>query len=470
MKKPQLSNASPATSQNQNKTKAPWPGKVSVPDIRKQALFILERAEVGGQDIGLLINDSQKAHAFDRRDLALINELVYGVFRQRGWLDWLIDHFSKLNSVKRPVRLILRLALYQLLFLDRIPPHAIVHTSVNLAKKMASLGAGRFVNGLLRTVIRTIDELPQPSRKHIATFIAVTTSHPEWMVKRWLARFGEAKTIALCESNNEIPPMTLRVNRLKTDRKQLAEALKADGASVTFCDFSPDALIVKGLSLVSHATFARGEFYIQDEGAQLISYLAAPLPGEKVLDFCAAPGGKTTHLAELSEGQAEIIATDHSEKRLVLLAENLKRLQTPGIKVEGMAQVLASDRRYDCIVVDAPCSALGILRRIPEGKWRKKRALIASSAKTQLEILEKLLPYLKEGGRLVYATCSTEYEENEGVVAAFSKGHPEIHIADIADKLPAPARPYVNEVGHFTTVLNSDNIDRFFAVCWVKHA
>ncbi len=471
MKNPQPGKQSAPITLNPLKSKkSPWPDKVPASDPRKQALFIIDRAEAGGQDISLLINKSQFAHSFDRRDLALMNELVYGVFRQKGWLDWLIDHFSKKNSVKRPIRLILRLALYQVLFLDRIPPHAIVHTSVDLAKKRASLGAGRFVNALLRTIIRTLDQLPQPSRKNMSPFIAVTTSHPEWMVRRWLARFGEAETLALCRSNNEIPPMTLRVNRLKTDRIRLAETLKADGASVTLCKLSPDALIAKGLSIVSHPAFTRGEFYIQDEGAQLISYLVAPLAGEKILDFCAAPGGKTTHIAELSGGKAEIIATDHSTKRLGLLSENLQRLQTPGIKIEEMSQALATGRLYDCIVVDAPCSALGILRRIPEGKWRKKQSLIADSAKVQLEILEQVFPYLKGGGRLIYATCSTESEENEDVVEAFSKGHPEMDIAKISDLLPPSARPYVNEKRYFTSVINSDNMDRFFAVCWVKRS
>lgn len=335
---------------------------------------------------------------------------------------------------------------------------------------MASLGAGRFVNALLRTVIRNIDQLPQPGQKNRARSIAVTASHPEWMVQRWLARFGEEETLAMCRSNNQIPPMTLRVNRLKTDRKQLTEALESDGASVTLCKLSPDALIVKGLSLVLHPAFIRGEFYIQDEGAQLIAYLVAPLAGEKILDFCAAPGGKTTHLSELSGGKAEIIATDQSEKRLALLAENLKRSQTPGIKIEGISQALAAGRLYDCIVVDAPCSALGILRRIPEGKWRKKRALIADSAKVQLEILEQVFPFLKAGGRLIYATCSTESEENENIVETFSKGHPEIHISEIPDTFPPPAKSYMNDKGYFTTATNSDNMDRFFAVCWIKNA
>ncbi len=409
-----------------------------------------------------------KGRQFERRDQALITELVYGVFRQRGYLDWLIDHFSRVKKIKTPTRLILRLALYQLLFLDRIPDYAIVNTSVEFSKTSDGIGAGRFVNGLLRNIIRSKADLAEPSRENAKTYISIMTSHPEWMVCRWLERFGEEKTLEFCQSNNEIPPMTLRVNCLKTNRDRLSDELKNAGGRVEATTLSPNGLIVKGLSVASLPSFDRGEFYIQDEGAQLTAYLVDPRPGEAILDVCAAPGGKTTHLAELSDGKAKLTATDVNVDRLSLLKENVDRLETPGVTIETMEEALSPGRLYDKILVDAPCSALGILRRIPEGKWWKKKDIIEKHATIQREILEKVLSYLKVGGSLIYVTCSTEPEENEAVVEAFAVQHPEIKGEDPSLILPSGARSYINTQAYFTTAINSDKMDRFFAVSWIK--
>ncbi len=437
---------------------------------RKGAFFVLLRAQKAGQDPGRLINDYLKHACFETRDRSLLTELVYGVFRQQGFLDWQIDQFSRVKKLKRPIRLILRLGLYQLLFLDRIPDYAVVNTSVNLAKEEDGIASGRLVNGLLRNLLRSKENLPQPSKKDLILFIAVTTSHPEWMVRRWLSRWGEEKTLSLCRFNNGIPPVTLRVNRLKTDRVKVADELCAAGGVVQTTALSPEGLVVKGIFLASLPSFKRGDFYIQDEGAQLVSCLLDPKPGEHILDFCAAPGGKTTHLAELSDGKSEIIASDISKERMALLDENLGRLASPGVKREGMETVLAAGRQYDKILVDAPCSALGILRRIPEGKWRKKTAIISSYAHLQLEILEKVIPYLKPGGLLIYATCSTEREENEEVVEALTKRKKTLKIENPSMSLPPLARGYVNAQGYFTTAFNSDSMDQFFAVCWRKQS
>lgn len=438
------------------------------PNPRKSALHLLNQAEEGFVDLSARLDAYLGTCAFDRRDQSLITELVYGVSRQRGFLDWRIDQFSQVKKIKTPTRSILRLALYQLLFLDRIPDYAVVNTSVDFAKEADGVAAGRFVNGLLRSIIRSKNTLPSPSRENLVSYIALTTSHPEWMVSRWLARFGEEKTLVLCASNNEIPPMTLRVNALKISREKLIEELRAAEISAEPSPLSPSGVFVKGVSVVSLPSFQRGDFYIQDEGAQLTAYLVDPRPGERILDFCAAPGGKTSHLAELAGGKANITATDVHVDRLSLLIKNLNRLETPGVVVEETAAALGSDRLYDKILVDAPCSALGILRRIPEGKWFKKETIIASYACVQLELLEKVLPHLQPGGVLVYATCSTEPEENEAVVEAFSKKHPEIAIEAPSSRLPSAARHYVNAQSYFTTAFNLDRMDGFFAVCWKK--
>ncbi|MFQ5589458.1 MAG: 16S rRNA (cytosine(967)-C(5))-methyltransferase RsmB, partial [Nitrospiria bacterium] len=346
--------------------------------------------------------------------------------------------------------------------------YAAVNAAVDQAKAADGVAAGRFVNGLLRNVLRSKDHLPEPDRTNPVTYISVMTAHPEWMVRRWLARFGEEATLALCRGNNETPPMTLRVNCLKTTRDRLSDALRAVEGDVVPTALSPEGLIVKGVSVTQLPAFGRGEFYIQDEGAQLAAYLVNPEAGERILDVCAAPGGKTTHLAELSGGRAVVTATDIDDDRLNLLKDNVARLETPGVHVEKMETALSPGRLYDKIIVDAPCSALGILRRIPEGKWWKKVSSIQNFAATQLEILESVLLHLKTGGRLIYVTCSTEREENEDVVEAFSKEHQALCLEDPSADLPPEARGFVNEQGYFTTMLNSDRMDRFFAVRWIK--
>lgn len=442
--------------------------KKKPPAARPGALFLLAESESSQEDLSALIDRYLTAHPMERRDRALLTELVYGIFRQRGFLDWQIDHFSKVKKIHPAIRNILRLGLYQLLFLDKIPPSAAVNTSVDLAKEEGMAGS-RFVNGLLRNILRQKDPLPAPDPKgDPVTFISVTTSHPEWMVRRWIAHWGGEKTLRFCQSNNEVPPTALRVNVLKMKREDLARRLEQEGATINLSSVSPFTLFVRGVPVSSLPSYQEGLFYVQDEGAQLISDLVDPQPGENILDLCAAPGGKTTHLAELAGGRARVTATDLSADRLHLIQENLIRLQTPGIVIEALAQATADDRRYDRILIDAPCSALGILRRIPEGKWRKKPSIIPDYAGDQRQILEQALMHLKVGGRLIYATCSTEPEENEEQAAAFEKAHPELRREDPSGSLPEAARKYIDGRNHFTTRFNSDKMDTFFAVRWVR--
>jgi 16S rRNA (cytosine967-C5)-methyltransferase len=432
-------------------------------------LFLLAESASSGEDLSVLIDRYLTAHPMERRNRALLTELVYGVLRQRGFLDWQIDYFSKVKKIDPAIRNILRLGLYQLLFLDKIPPSAAVNTSVELAKEAKGIAASRLVNGLLRNVLRQRDHLPAPDPKgDPVAFIAVATSHPEWMVRRWLARWGWEKTVEFCRSNNEVPPTTLRTNILKITRESLARRLEEEGAAVTPSALSPSTLFARGVPVASLSSYREGLFYVQDEGAQLISDLVDPQPGESILDLCAAPGGKTTHLSELTGGRARVTATDVRPARLDLVKENLTRLQTPGIEVGALADATAADRQYDRILIDAPCSALGILRRIPEGKWRKRPSIIDEYAREQRTILEQALDHLKVGGRLIYATCSTEPEENEEQAAAFESAHPELRREDPRGSLPEGARKYVDERNHFTTRFNSDKMDTFFAVRWMK--
>ncbi|HLG21598.1 MAG TPA: 16S rRNA (cytosine(967)-C(5))-methyltransferase RsmB [Candidatus Manganitrophaceae bacterium] len=443
--------------------------KEKPPTARSGALFLLEQSEKSQEDLSALIDRYLKRRLLERRDRALLTELVYGVWRQRGFLDWRIDQFSKVPSLQPTLRNILRLALYQIFFLDKIPPSAAVNESVELAKQTGGIAAGRLANGLLRNILRQKDRLPQPDPTgDPVIFISVGASHPEWLVRRWIARWGEEKTLQLCRSNNETPPTTLRTNTLKISRAELARRLEDEGASAALSPLSSEGLYLKRGAVGTLPSYQQGLFYIQDEGAQLISYLVDPRPGETLLDLCAAPGGKSTHLVELMKGKGEVVATDIDPERLNLIEENVRRLQTPGVSVEPLPDAAAPQRRYDRILIDAPCSALGILRRIPEGKWKKRPSIIPAYAKKQRELLEKGAPLLKKGGRLIYATCSTEPEENEEVVENFTLNHPEFKIEHPAESLPPAARKYVDEKGYFTTLFNSDKMDQFFGVRWVR--
>ncbi|MEO2053811.1 MAG: 16S rRNA (cytosine(967)-C(5))-methyltransferase RsmB [Nitrospira sp.] len=444
--------------------------KRTPPSARKGALFLLAEAEESREDLSFLIDRYLQIHRLEQKERGLLTELVYGIFRQRTYLDWQIDHFSKVRYIKAPIRNTLRLGLYQLIFLDKVPSFAAVDTSVELSKGVGGISASRLVNGLLRTVLRQKDKLPAPDPGDPISCISITYSHPAWMVRRWINRWGQEKTTDLCRSNNTVPPMTLRVNLLKTDRKALIKQLEEEGATVTPSAVSPVGIAISGVSLRSLPSYSQGRLYVQDEGAQLISNLVDPQNGDTILDVCAAPGGKTTHLAELMLGKGQVVATDIDPDRMALVRENIKRLQTPGVSAEAPEEAMAPEREYDRILVDAPCSALGILRRIPEGKWRKRPETIESYAKIQRAILEKAFHHLKVGGRLIYATCSTEPEENEEVVEAFFSLHPELKLEDPSEGLPPAARKYLNEKRYFTTLFNSDRMDRFFAVRWIRTA
>jgi len=443
--------------------------RVKPSPVRKTALQILAQAESDLADVGDLLNAAQAEGMRDARDRGLLMELVYGVLRQRGLLDAHIDAVCRVRSLPPALRHLLRLGLYQLLFLDRIPPFAAVSTAVDLAKEIGGAGAGRLVNALLRNVLRNTSALPLPDPiREPIRHIAIAHSHPEWLVARWMRRWGTEKTIALCQHNNTPPPVTLRVNALKTDRATLAAQWTLEGVTVQPTPHAPDGLYVSGVSVAALSAFNSGAFYAQDEGAQLISYLVDPQPGETILDFCAAPGGKTTHLAERMGGRGRVVATDVSQERCVRLRENVMRLGTPGVSVVSPEAALAG--YYDRILIDAPCSALGVLRRVPEGKWNKTEGLIADFAQTQIRILLQVAPRLRPGGRLVYATCSTEEEENARVVAALSAACPDMTLECPTESLPASARQFVNARGFFTTAFNASKMDVFFAARWVKIA
>jgi 16S rRNA (cytosine967-C5)-methyltransferase len=393
-------------------------------------------------------------------DRAFIHELVMGVLRWRGRLDWVIRGVLKSPAKKLDPRLleILRLGVYQIFHLDRVPASAAVNESVRLAK--AILGQERiagFVNAALRSVLRRKAEMVFPSLEkepleHLTSFL----SHPEWIAKRWLKEFGAEAAARVCLADNFPPPWTLRVNALKTTRDGLSASLGKRGVSARPAPFSPDGLIAEKNPLAEgEDLFKEGLFFLQDEASQIVVYALQPQPGERILDACAAPGGKATHIGQLMGNRGEIWALDLQDKKIRLISENARRLGISIIKalLSDAARPLLFDSavRFDRILVDAPCTGLGTLHRNPEAKWSRKEGDPRRMQDLQLALLRNVSSHLKPGGVLVYSTCTLTAEENDQVVERFLKENDGFIPEDLHSVLPVSWHELLDEKGFYRT-------------------
>ncbi len=370
----------------------------------------------------------------DERDRALLREIVYGVTRYRDTLDWLLGHFLKHPSRLGPFTLNnLRAAAYQIFFM-RVPDWAAVNEAVEAEKNSDSRGAGKpgLVNGVLRNIIRQRDRFTFPFliREPVSS-IAVNTSHPNWLIKRWVSRFGIDEAAALAGANNEIAPLTIRVNTLRATRDELLGRLSGRGIAATATPHSPEGILLSDVRSYDELSFLRGLFIVQDEASQLVSHLLAPARGERVLDACAAPGGKATHIAQIMADSGEIIAVEADSRRIPRLNENIRTLGISSVRVVH-ADITETGElgSFDRILVDAPCSATGVIRRNPDVKYRHREEDLAAFASKQLQILEAASRLLRPNGTMVYSVCSTEPEEGEEVVSGFLKTEGEFRMID----------------------------------------
>ncbi len=438
---------------------------------RELAVEILLKVEKKNAYADILLDHSLKKGSLSSRDRALLTQLVYGALRWRGRIDWYLSQFlhRSLSSTNAYIRNLLRLTLYQLLFLDKVPDYAAVNEGVELAKRHGGARAGGLVNGVVRRILREKDKLPDPDPKDDAIlYLSVRWSHPDWLVKKWLGYFGREETESLLKANNQESPLTLRANRLKGDRESLREKLRARGFNAAPTRWSPQGIQLKSAGAAADQLpgFQAGFFQVQGEASQLIGYLVDPQPGERVLDACAAPGGKTTHLAELMGDNGELIVTDISVKGLEKLKQNVQRLGLTSVRPfavdvsRGLTGALALP--YDRILVDAPCSGLGTLRSHPEAKWQKDERDIRRLSKLQKKIVRRLSSYLKPGGILVYATCTLTREENEGVVEDFLDHERGFVLDNARDTLPREAKHMISGK-YFLALPHKHNTDGFFA-------
>jgi len=413
-----------------------------------------------------------RTHLPDERDRALAAEIVMGTIRWQRSLNHIISHFARrpLNKLDVDVLTILRLSVYQLLHLDRVPASAVVDDAVDLTRAARKPSASGFVNAVLRAILRQNNRLPLPPRPDnaadrdaVLAYLGITHSHPDWLVERWLDRHGFDATERWVRFNNETPRLTIRANRLSVQREPVANALAAEGIQTEPTHYAPHGLTVTEGNPLRLAP--DGSFFVQDEASQLIPLVVSARPGEHVFDLCASPGGKTTAMAADMDDSGVLVACDVREKRLALLEQTIRTSGAHHVHIVHIATTgtLPFAPAFDRVLVDAPCSGLGTLRRDPDIKWQRLEADLPALARDQLALLARAAAVLKPGGRLVYATCSSEPEENEQVVDAFLRAHPGFEPIDLRPEFADRLQPLLDARGMLRTLPFAHGLEAFFA-------
>lgn len=438
---------------------------------REVALRVLYEVDVKGAYANIALDRALERYKLGKLDRSFVTELVYGVLRRQNTLDWYLNHFTRhpVDSQDPWLKNILRLGAYQILYMKRVPEAAACHQAVELAKKYGRPGSAGFINGVLRNLIRKAGRVLLPSlEEDLVAHISLSYSHPEWLVRRWLKTYGLEETIALCEANNRPAPHTVRTNTLKIDRTSLMERLCREGLVVEPTSLAPEGIVVvaNAPSLKDFPPFEEGLFLVQDEGSILVGHALSPRPGARVLDAAAAPGGKTTHLAQLMGDEGEIIALDIHPHKLRLIEENCRRLGISSVRtVLGDARLISQQgvNWADYVLLDAPCSGLGVLRRRPDARWRKKEEHIYEMAALQREMLDGVAPCIRPGGVLVYSTCTIAEEENLAQVKSFLSRNPDFFLEDLTPYLPEGLRKEKSlSCGYLQLLPHKHGTDGFF--------
>lgn len=450
---------------------------------RQLAFLALQNIQRRGAFSDVALNKVLQNTQLSSPDRRLLTELVYGTVRRERTLDAVIDQIGKKKASQQPpeLRTILQLGLYQLRYQARIPPSAAVNTTVELAKTNGLSGLTGVVNGMLRQYLRlqknqlnpgreqTPNSAPSQDPLHLPTDLVrrlgIFYSFPDWVIQIWLEQIGEEETTRLCQWFNQSPSIDLRVNPLQVSKEEVESAMQAAGVEVEQMPQLPQALRLKGSvgAIEKLPGFQEGWWTIQDSSAQLVSYLLNPQPGEVIIDACAAPGGKTTHIAELMTNRGKIWACDRAASRLKKLRANAQRLQLSSIEIctgdsRNFPQFTNS---ADRVLVDAPCSGLGTLHRRPDIRWRVTPERIEELTLLQKEILSQAATWVKPDGVLVYATCTLHPQENEAVIQSFLESHPHWQIA-------IPSEPMLKALctpqGWLRVWPHKDQMDGFFMV------
>jgi 16S rRNA (cytosine967-C5)-methyltransferase len=445
---------------------------------RVAAYEILSAVSAGNADLPTAIAFA-RGGLRDDRDRALAADIASGVQRWRATLDHLIVAFSKrpLSKLDPEIVEILRLSVYQLLHLTRVPASAVVDDAVNLVRRAGKTSATGFVNAVLREVSRRRDALPLPprpadpaNRDAALEYFSVTLSHPRWLAARWYDRLGFDIAEQWMQFDNTPGSLTLRANRLKTTREELADRLRAHDVELHAATYAPDALIVDEGYPLRLGLDDSGLFFVQDEASQLIALLAGDRPPPRVLDACASPGGKTTAIAAAMAGEGLLIATDLRDRRISLLRRTVALSGAANVRIvqTDLRKPLPFSQPFDCVLVDAPCSGLGTLRRDPDIRWRRRESEMASLATAELTMLGQAAEMVAPGGRLVYATCSSEPEENEEIVDAFAAAAPAFVPMSARETSAQLTDSLVDARGFLRTAPHRHQLESFFGAVFTR--
>lgn len=408
--------------------------KKKLVSARSAAALIVQQVLVDGAYTNIAINKYLRNNPMVDLERRLLTELVYGTIKAVGTIDWYLQQCvtRPLDKIEKEILSVLRISVYQLIYMARIPNSAACNEAVKLARSLSNEGSAKFVNAVLRNLLRKQEagefQLPNPDEDD-AGYLSLKYFHPRWLIKRWLGPYGREGVERLLQFDNTAAPVCLRTNTLTTTREQLLNDLTEAGAECHSSQWSEDGIVCEKMPSLG-SVFAKLEnaFYVQDESSMLVGHVVAPEPGMKVLDMCSAPGGKTTHVAQLMKNQGEIIACDVHEHKLKLIQENADRLNISIIKPQlsdGTIFRPEWGEAFDRVLVDAPCSGLGVLRRRAEARWRKKRSELKLFPPLQLKILRNASRYVKNGGCLIYSTCTIEQAENHYLVEEFLQARPE---------------------------------------------
>lgn len=419
---------------------------MSKQNVREVALDILLQVSKGGAYSNILIHSSIEKNQLNSKDIGLLTEIVYGTIQREDTLTYYLDAFVKNKKKLEPwVFTLLQMSVYQMEFLDKIPSHAVVNEAVEIAKRRGHKGISSLVNGVLRSIIR--QGVPKTSDiKDEVERLAIETSHPVWLVKEWTSQFGIDETRRICEINLVPPTLSARVNTIKTSVEEMLEVHQ--GTEVGY--LSEDAILFSGGNIAKTKAFREGRISIQDESSMLVARALGIEEGDYVLDCCAAPGGKSSHIAEILNGTGRVFSFDLHKHKVKLINEQANRLGIENIETNvadarRLGEIF-TDEAFEKVLIDAPCSGFGVLRRKPDIKKGKSLEDIEKLTVIQREIINKVAPLVKKGGTLVYSTCTIETKENIDIVNEFLSKHPEfVWDSGLKERLPEKTHQYMKD-------------------------
>ncbi len=425
--------------------------------VREKVAQIL--TDIEKDDTYLQLALKKELDTLEVKDKGFANELIYGTIKWRLRLDYVLDQFSKtpVKKMKPFIRQLMRMSVYQILFLDKIPASAAINEAVKIMHKRKMSNLSGFVNGVLRNIDRNKSEITYPN-------LSVYYSIPEWIITRWMKYYGEMETKAICESLSQRARVCIRINNLKTTKDKVKALLSEEGITVLEEGFLPESLYIHAPNGIHHSpSFKAGLWTVQDESAMLVGHVLGPEKGDEILDVCSAPGGKTVHLAELMQNEGHIIGADVHEHKIELIEKNAKRLGASIVEGKLQDGMLINEdwkEKFDKILLDAPCSGLGIIKRKPDIRYAKDETAIRDINNIQRKLLKNAINYLKKDGILVYSTCTLTQEENQNMVEyALSLG---LQLDAIPYDMPACLKPYIKDNAYIEILPHVTDTDGFF--------